>query len=129
MTAIPTDLFFREHRGAAYNCLHFTVEAWRRLFGFDISQMLLAFDSPFDGAELRLIRPLNADDFKKITRPRNKSLCLFRSPMRDSLHIGTFLNGKILHLDGQGVKLQPLEIMSINFKSVTFYEYLDHHKQ
>lgn len=128
MTAIPSDLFFREHRGPSYNCLHFTVEVWRRLFGLDISHMLPAFDCPYEGAELRMTRPLNVSDFKKTVRPKDKSLCLFRSAMRDSLHIGTYINRKVLHLDAQGVKLQPLEIVTISFKGATFYEHLDHHK-
>lgn len=124
---VTFDSFFqKQYDRRAYNCLHFFVEFWRDYLEIDLSfilpqenELAQGREGIFELARLRL--------FRLISKPAGLCAVLMRNFADRDLHIGTYLDGRVLHIDQGGVYYLPLEVAAIGFKSVSCYEYVDHH--
>lgn len=122
---VSFDSFFqKQYNRQNYNCLHFTVDVWRELFGVDLSFMLPPAESGVDLDGVFDLRPLRI--FRPTPRPAGLGLALMRSFGDRDIHIGTYLEGKVLHIEQGGVFYLPPEMAGLGFKSVKYYEYTDH---
>lgn len=109
----------RQFNEDSYNCLHFACEAWLDLTGQDIRQRLddlLAVPA----AQRRIGRAYTAD-FKRLDRPHSPCLVLMQRP-RSTPHIGVYVRGRVLHIREEGVEFQPLNVATLGFKRVRFYQ-------
>ena len=114
-------LFQHEYDYERYNCLHFTVETWRALFGVDLSFLTQAFVREGSMHSLSAISRLKT--FRRLRRPQSPCLCLMRGLVADETHIATFLDGRVLHINESGVQYFPPEVVFPQYKKVLFYEY------
>ncbi len=114
-------LFQHEYDYERYNCLHFTVEAWRELLGIDLSFLTQAIVP--DGGLHSLTGISKLKTFRRLRRPASPCLCLMRGLAADETHIATFLDGRVLHLSEVGVQYFPPEVIFPLYKQVLFYEY------
>ena len=117
-------LFFREYDHETCNCLHFTVDAWRVLFGIDLSFLTQAYAREGDAV---LSDFLKSKVFERIPHPVSPCLCLLRGLVADQTHIATFLDGRVLHISEVGVQYLPPEVVFPLYKKVLFYEYRQNH--
>ena len=118
------DDFFtqRKYDINTYNCLHFVVEAQRELFGRDLSFLLDGLNRREDGM-FNLGGMAKFKGFRRLPSPRDECLVLLRGAGADDTHVGTFLDGKVLHISRAGVQFLPLEVVKLGFTEVLFYEY------
>lgn len=114
--------FLRKYDSAAYNCLHFTVDVQKEIFGRDLSFLLTGMrqrgDGMFNLGNMGRIR-----GFRKLRYPSDSCLCLFRGAATDDTHIGTFIDGRVFHISRSGVQFLPLEVTTLGFIEVFFYDY------
>lgn len=96
-----------------YCCEHFLIDCYRHFKGVDLSDKLLS-SGFFNAQKLR--------NFRQVDKPKQFTIVLFRDKAK--AHVGMWFDNKVLHLDNQGVLLQPLDVVLMNFKRVNFYEYL-----
>jgi hypothetical protein len=121
------DLFQREYDYERYNCLHFTVEVWRRLFNIDLAFLVPAFVCAGGTHSLQMQAFAGARTFRRLPRPQSPCLCLMRGLAADETHIATWLDGRVLHLVEQGVGYFLPEVVFHQYKKVLFYEYCCDH--
>ena len=95
----------------SYCCEHFLIDAYRHYTGIDLSPKLLT--SGFFNA-------LNLRQFAPVDKPNQHTIVLFRT--RGKAHVGLWVDGRVLHLEPQGVVWQPLEYIKRDFDRVAFYE-------
>ncbi|MGB6825971.1 hypothetical protein [Psychrobacter sp.] len=93
-----------------YCCEHFLIDAYRHYTGIDISNKLLT--SGFFSA-------LNLRQFVPVVEPSQHTIVLFRD--KGKAHVGLWIDGRVLHLEQQGVVWQMLDIVKRNFERVTYY--------
>ena len=96
-----------------YCCEHFLIDCYKHYTGVDLSDKLLS-SGFFNAQKLR--------NFQQVDKPKQFTIVLFRD--KSKAHVGMWFDNKVLHLDNQGVLLQPLDVVLMNFKRVNFYEYL-----
>lgn len=95
----------------SYCCEHFLIDAYKYYKQVDLSDKLLK--SGFFYAR-------NLANFKQVDKPNQHTIVLFRRPHK--AHVGLWVDGRVLHLDEQGVTWQPLEHIKQQFDRVIFYE-------
>ena len=59
--------------------------------------------------------------FKKLDAPIHLSIVLMRRP-KGAPHVGIYYKNKVLQIAEEGVTLTPLDVASIGFNKVSFYE-------
>lgn len=101
-----------------YNCAHFVCEAWQHETGQDLAHRMQGFlrrvsDKQFLKSDIQ--------QFIKLEQPISPCLVVFQRT-GISPHIGLFVRGKVLHLDENGVKFQPLDVVNIGFQRMSFYQ-------
>ncbi len=101
----------------AYNCAHFVAEVWLDMFGYDLSIALTGFMRP---RKERLVAIKDLRCFKKIDSPQDPCIVLFENK-KETLHVGMYLRGRVLHIRQSGVHFELLETVSVPFKKVSFY--------
>ena len=116
------ELHQRKYDRAGYNCLHFTVEAQKVLFGRDLSFLLSGLEQEEDGM-FRLGGLAKFKGFRRLARPKTACIALFRGAGPDDTHVGTYVDGGVLHITSAGVQYLPLEVVAIGFIEVVFYDY------
>ena len=94
-----------------YCCEHFLIDAYKHYTGIDISNRLLT-SGFFCASNLR--------QFVPVTEPRQHTIVLFRD--KGKAHVGLWLDGRVLHLEPNGVVWQSLNIVMQGFERVTYYE-------
>ena len=94
-----------------YNCVHFLVDAHNHYTAINISDKLL--NGGFDNVQ-------NVRNFKRIKAPKPFCIVLFRDKSR--AHVGLWFEGRVLHLDKDGVVWQSLTVAQLGFDKVVFYE-------
>ena len=120
--------FFKKYDLHSYNCMHFAIDVWQKLYRIDISTLCKAIVPKENGAyTVRSASPLR--NFRRVPVPtKSPTLCLFRALGPDELHVGTYIDGCILHITEEGTQYLPEEITRIGFKEVTYYEYCNNHQ-
>lgn len=99
-----------------YNCLHFAAKVYSDLTNIEVSENVFNF---FYGKF-----PLTeARKFKRLPAPESPCLVVFR--VKNQIHIGVFIRGKVLHLCDDGVQYLPLETIAISFRETRFYKYVE----
>ena len=93
-----------------YCCEHFLIDAYRHYTGIDISNKLLT-SGFFNASNLR--------QFVPVIEPTQHTIVLFRD--KGKAHVGLWIDGRVLHLEQQGVVWQMLDIVKRNFERVTYY--------
>lgn len=116
------ELHQRTYDRAAYNCLHFTVEVQKELFGHDLSFLLVGLKQEEDGM-FRLGGMTKFKCFRRLPVPHNSCLALFRGVAPDDTHIGTYIDGGVLHISTAGVQFLPVDVTAIGFTEVLFYAF------
>lgn len=94
-----------------YCCEHFLIDAYKHYTGIDLSTKLLT-SGFFKAKNLRY--------FKQVDEPKQHTIVLFRA--KDKAHVGLWVHGRVLHLEEHGVVWQGLQIASMGFEKVMFYE-------
>ena len=118
------DLFQRTYDRENFNCLHFVVEAQKVLFGRDSSFLINGLEQE-EGGMFRLSGLARFKGFRRLPKPENSCLVLFRGVAPDDTHIGTYIDGGVLHISSAGVQYLPLEVVAIGFTEVLFYAFLN----
>ncbi len=111
-------LFFKDYDKQGYNCLHFTVDVWKSLFGIDVSFIL-----PKESTDIRFWDRTPFKKFKLLKKAKNPCFVLLRSTQPTATHFATFIDNKILHITEQGVQYLPPEIISVSYNKMLYYEY------
>lgn len=118
-------LFLKEYHIRSYNCMHFFIDVWKDLFGVDASHLL-----PSVAVEEGIFKVIDPTIFKqtfhRLKEPKSPCAVVLRTTSNVSTHFATFYKKKILHITEIGVHFVPLEVASIGFNSVKFYEYTLH---
>jgi hypothetical protein len=97
-----TDEFLtREHKPGVYECFDFTQEVWEKLTG-------------------QTLRVWNLRHAELLREPISPCLILMREA-KHKLHIGVYLEGRVLHLQKYGAVWQPVYIATLGFQSYDFY--------
>ena len=113
------DQFFqRTYNANTYNCAHFVSEVWEYLTGVDIREIMQGFLLP---AKDRYVNLSIRKAFKRIRRPAHISIVLMRRP-KAAPHVGIFYKGKVFQIERTGVSLMPLDIATMGFNKVSFYQ-------
>tara|TARA_R110002020_G_scaffold459770_1_gene677964 strand:+ start:1532 stop:1858 length:327 start_codon:yes stop_codon:yes gene_type:complete len=95
-----------------YCCEHFLIDAYKHYTGIDISNKLLTsgfFKAP------------NIKNFDPVSEPKQYTIVMFRNRSGQT-HVGLCIDGRVLHLEPQGVVWQTLNIVEQGFERVTYYE-------
>lgn len=113
------ELFSRTYDVNEYNCTHFVIEAWRILFGEDISEKFEGVAQAFN-ADKR-IKKSSMQLFKQLDRPKQRCIVCFQKPYT-APHVGVFYCDKVLHITENGVQFLELHKILPHFERVSFYE-------
>ena len=108
-------------RTKAYNCAHFAGDVWEHETGEDIRPILTGFLAV--RRERRITSSLHRD-FIRIENPVSPCIVLFRHPeAKVDPHVGVYLRGKVLHLDGKAPIRQEVQVIAEQnqYTSVRYY--------
>jgi hypothetical protein len=108
----------RKYDPDLYNCAHFVCEVWDEFTGEPMRDRLESFLLPRSARHATY--PLRRA-FKRQDGPVSPCLALMRATGA-APHVGIFKNGRILHIDRNGVKFEPLELAMLPFKRIGFYK-------
>ena len=111
-------LFVREYDRNKYNCAHLVADAWQLATGKPLPASYGLFTRPV--GERRADTALRAD-FLRLDAPSPPCIVLMTRP-RFHPHVGLFWAGKVLHITEQGVAFQPLDVVSVGFTKIRFYQ-------
>lgn len=100
-----------------YNCAHFVAEVWHDLTGHDLSIQLTGFMRKRSD---RFVTAGLLKSFIKLPSPKTPSILWLHN--KKESHVGIYLDGRVLHITENGVKLELLETLTIGFKKVGFYD-------
>ncbi len=100
-----------------FNCLHFAKLVWANETGAKIEDEIFNFDR----WNKNKVSNKFARKFVKLKKPVSPCIAIFKG--RIETHIGIFIRGKILHLTENGVQFQPVDVVSMTFFKVRFYQY------
>ena len=96
----------------SYCCEHFLIDAYKNYRQIDLSNKLLK-GGFFYAYALK--------NFARVDTPSQYSIVLFRAK-GEKAHVGLWLDGRVLHLEPQGVVWQLLDVVKKGFDRVVFYE-------
>lgn len=116
MTVDP--FFSRIYNETEYNCAHFAAEVWQAATGQDIRELLAGFLLP---PGRRIVNPEIRRSFLRLRSPGGVCLVLMHRN-KGAAHVGVFIKGRVLHIRREGVGFQLLEIATLGFKTVRFYD-------
>lgn len=120
-------LFLRQYDRRNYNCLHFMVDVWKTLYGIDLSFMVPAMMQT--GLTMNEVTDLEAlKHFRRLSKPKTPCMVLMRSVIADETHAATYIDHRLLHITELGVQFLPLDVVTMGFSRVLYYEYLDDNK-
>ena len=111
-------LFTREYDRNKYNCAHLVADAWEIATGKPLPASYGLFTLPI--GERRADTALRAD-FLRLDAPSPPCVVLMTRP-RFQPHVGLFWADKVLHITEQGVAFQPLDVVSVGFTKIRFYQ-------
>lgn len=115
--------FTRQYHEGSYNCAHFVAEVWESLTGVDIRGSLNGFLLPpkdrFVGRSVRR-------EFERLEKPKSPCIVLMHTA-KGSAHVGLFYLGKVFHIRRAGVFFQPVDIVTMGFKTHRFYDVKNGH--
>lgn len=110
----------RTYDRRSYNCGHFVADVWHDLTGQDISEAVSGLAQP-TGKGRAVLKQLRT--FSRIREPVSPCIALL-SPPRGLTHVGIYLRGRILHITQSGVAFDLIDVASVGFNQVRFYECL-----
>ena len=98
------------------NCGHFVVEVWKDLTGQNIAGVCAAFLD----AEMTKTRMEAREGLMHIRKPESPCIVVMKSPHTET-HVGVYIKGKILHLSENGVRYEPL-VMLTPYWRMSYYK-------
>lgn len=110
-------LFHCKYDRKSYNCAHFVADTWLLETGKDITEKLHGFLFP---PKDRFVPFSLRYEFIKLTKPVSPCIVIMRRSKYPP-HVGTYLRGKVLHIQENGPQYQPIEVATIGFSTVRFY--------
>lgn len=121
MTGLPSvdPFLWREYKRVKYTCIHFARDVWLELTGVDMfSRIGMREMSAWVREEQRASLGVL---FERLDGPRDPCIVLM---MRANLspHIGVLVRGRLLHLTPSGAEHIPLELATMGFTDVRFYQ-------
>lgn len=108
---------FKRYDKKAYNCRHFAREVWLELTGEDIAERITFF---WDDPDKSHIAKSDVQAFRRLHEPCNPCLAMMRNP-KSPPHLGIYLDGRILHLDGDGAYYIRPEVVRQFWHSLTYF--------
>jgi hypothetical protein len=114
---VSIDRYLGRRWSPAYDCLAFAAEVWRDLTGEDLRGRL---DGLFVPAAQREPALRHFRAFERLLEPLDPCLVLMRRP-RSEPHLGVYIRGKVLHLDGAGAKHVLLGLTALSFPRLEFF--------
>ncbi len=109
--------FFRTYHTTNYNCAHFACEVWESLTGQNLSIFMAGF---LTGVGERRAILSNVRNFKRLKYPQSPCFALFQTS-RMPAHVGIYIRGRIFHIQKRGVEYQPISVVLMGFKEVSFF--------
>jgi len=112
------DHFFGREYSETYNCASFACDVWEHLTGTNIQSEMDGFLKPITDRTV----PLNLrKSFIKLSKPKSPCLVLMHRP-RTPPHVGIYFEGRVLHIQENGVAYQPADVASFGFTKVRYYK-------
>lgn len=112
------DHFFGRQYSEEYNCASFACDVWEHLTGVDITIAMDGFLKPItDRSATMDIRK----GFVRLKCPQSPCLVAMHRP-RTPPHVGVYFEGRVLHIQENGVAYQSIDIASFGFTKVRFYK-------
>jgi hypothetical protein len=110
--------FHRKYNANTYNCAHFVCEVWESLTGQSLADRVEGLLRPRAERHVSfaMLRRL-----QRLERPISPCVVVMTRP-RSAPHVGIYLDGRILHIEKEGVTYQPIEIASLGFKTMGYYK-------
>lgn len=103
------------YKDRVYTCLHFADDVWFGEKGFRLNAELFKYlNGGVPNVGMR-------KSFERLVKPISPCLVVFKES-NGQTHIGVFIRNGILHLPRTGAQFQPLEVVSLGFKSVRFFD-------
>ena len=113
---INGDILSREYHPDKFNCGHFFLWAWNKLF----PDKAFAIPGGDQGFGLLSVK----SNFKMVSKLEKYGVVTMHH--RSFVpHIGIFFKGKVLHIRQNGVEYQPLSVVRIGYQEIRFYEYIE----
>lgn len=116
-----SELDLAQYDSITYNCAHFACDVWKQHTGQSINDIMSGFLFPPEG---RHVDASLRKCFVKLDKPRSPCIVLFSGKGMET-HVGVFIDGRVKHLQRNGVRWLPLEIIRFGFKRVSFYDVKD----
>ena len=95
----------------SYCCEHFLIDAYNHYTTINLTDKLLK-GGFFNVHSLR--------QFEQVDEPSQFTIVLFRA--KNEAHVGLWVDGRVLHLEPNGVVWQQLDYIKQGFDRVVFYE-------
>ena len=115
-------LLDRQHDRENYHCVHFVIEAGEYLFGYDFTDNFLGLSNPLD----RNGNPSRhtVKNSERVQAPTDGTVVLM-TKLDNGLHVGLYLDGRVLHLTEQGVRFETVRALGRMYKRIRYYNATD----
>ena len=115
-------LLDRQYNADSYHCVHFVIDAGKYLFGYDFSVNFLGLGEPLsiNGAPSRH----TVSHSVRATKPSDGTVVLI-TKLDNGLHVGLYLDGRVLHLTEQGVRFETVRALGRMYKRIRYYNATD----
>jgi hypothetical protein len=105
-----------------YHCVHFVIDAGKHLFNYDFSPNFLGLDKALthNGAPSRH----TVAHSQRADTPSDGTVVLI-TKLDNGLHVGLYLDGRVLHLTEQGVRFETVRALGRMYKRIRYYNATD----
>lgn len=112
------EFFFKTYDAENYHCAHFVCDVWEKETGHSIRNEMFGFLFP---PKDQVVDMSLRSKFKKLSAPKSPCLVLMHGKGIDP-HVGIFLRGRVFHMSKKHVEWMPLQIATLGFTKVGFYD-------
>ena len=105
-----------------YHCVHFVIDAGKHLFNYDFSPNFLGLDKSLthNGTPSRH----TVTHSQRADTPTDGTVVLI-TKLDNGLHVGLYLDGRVLHLTEQGVRFETVRALGRMYKRIRYYNATD----
>ena len=105
-----------------YHCVHFVIDAGKHLFNYDFSANFLGLDKSLthNGTPSRH----TVAHSQRADTPTDGTVVLM-TKLDNGLHVGLYLDGRVLHLTEQGVRFETVRALGRMYKRIRYYNATD----
>lgn len=118
-------LLDKTYNPESYHCVHFVIDAGKYLFGYDFSNNFLGLNHSLisNGSPSRH----TVSQSIRTATPMDGSVVLMNK-LDNSLHVGLYLDGRVLHLSETGVRYELIHSLQRYYKRIRYYNAKNFHK-